>query len=71
MNYPSLEEVEKASQYELGRWKLFLPSPGMRAIDAGMEGEKLDEHQRFESMVMSHICERFLGWTTQLNGERS
>jgi hypothetical protein len=67
MNYPSLEQVESASQFELGRWLRFLDSPGMRAIDAGMTGEELDEHLFFESKVQARIGERFDGWNPTLS----
>ena len=33
MNYPTMEEVEKADRIQLCRWHRFLPSPGRSAID--------------------------------------
>ena len=32
MNYPTIEEVESASRYQIYAWYRFLPSPGTRAI---------------------------------------
>jgi len=54
MMYPPLEEVEKASKYQLGCWYRFLPSP---QNDAGVQ-------------VMNRIVERFNelgGWTPELS----
>jgi hypothetical protein len=67
MRYPSIEEVNNANHMQLGRWLRFLPSPGMNAIDHGMEGEELDEHLYFESLVLARIGERFEGWTPELS----
>ena len=67
MRYPSLEQVDNATQLELGRWLRFLPSPGMRAIEAGMIGEELDEHLFFESKIQARISERFEGWNSTLS----
>lgn len=63
MSFPSLEQVEAASQFQLARWMRFLPSPGQEA--AG----RPDFETVFESQleIQHRISQRFQGWTPDLS----
>lgn len=66
MRYPTLEQVDQASKYQLGYWIRFLPSPGMEYIGYQNFQEKLDE----EVIVMNKILEKFNalgGWSLELS----
>jgi hypothetical protein len=67
MQYPTLDQVEQASQMELGKWLRFLPSPGMSAIDKGITGDELEEVRSAEDIVLARIAARFDGWTAKLS----
>lgn len=63
MRYPTLEEVNKASPYQLLKWYRFLPSPGWNYItgdDAlddnnyGFIQDKIEE----EAVIMNEIGEQ-------------
>ncbi len=57
MNYPTLEQVEKAGREQLARWYRFLPSPGTCAI--GASAAKFEHALQREKEVMDLICSRF------------
>jgi hypothetical protein len=66
MNYPSLEEVEKASRTEWARWSRHLPSPGQNWLDS----EEYEDKLISESAVLNRILELFQnsgGWTPALS----
>jgi hypothetical protein len=69
MTYPTLAEVETASQHQLGSWLRFLKSPGMSIITSGTDytSDELDERLFNESTVLARIGERFNGWTPELS----
>jgi hypothetical protein len=54
MNYPTLEEVERADRLELCRWYRFLPSPGSKAVGRSEFYDILHK----EKPVMDRIVER-------------
>lgn len=54
MNFPTYEQVEKATDYQLGKWHRFLPVAS----------------NELESASLSHIHQRFTalgGWTPALS----
>ena len=53
--YPTSEEVEQATRYQLASWTRFLPSPGSRVIGQ----ENFYEIMENEAKIMDKICERF------------
>ena len=61
--YPTKEEVEAASQHQLGYWLRFLKSPGMSVIDT----DDFDEVLEAEVKIIELIQERFKGWNTTLS----
>lgn len=66
--YPTMEQAEKASRFQLGRWSRFLPSPGQGAIDT----DHFEESMAGEKIVMDRILERFGeggGWSPGLSKE--
>lgn len=71
MNYPTLDEVEKADRVQLARWFRFLKSPGESAIDkpdfeSVMHGEKAVQDriiERFQEMGgMTPAISKQIGW---------
>ena len=52
--YPSIEEVESATQLQLCRWWRFLKSPGQLAINS----DHFTETLRPEINIMDRIVER-------------
>lgn len=54
MRYPSLEDVEHASHFDLCQWQRFLPSPGMNCIGK----PEFENTSRLEANVMRRIIER-------------
>jgi hypothetical protein len=54
MNYPTLEEVEKADREQICRWWRFLPSPGAGAVGRDDFTEVLNQH----AIVLNRIGER-------------
>jgi len=66
MKYPTIDEVEKASHYQICEWCRFLPSPGWAAVGT----EHFEETLREEGLVLKYILERFSffgGWTPKLS----
>lgn len=67
MKYPTLEEVDAATQLQLARWYRFLPSPG--------ESHMHLEHKQFEAIllieetVLMKIIKNFKGFTPELSKE--
>jgi len=57
MNYPTIQEVEKADRLQLARWYRFLPSPGSGAT--GATRIVFDQAFQSEKKVMDRIMERF------------
>ena len=59
MSYPSLEAVEQADKFQLGKWVRFLPSPGVSGTF------------QTQSEVLDVIVDRFYnsmgGWTPELS----
>lgn len=53
--YPTPEEVEQASQLQLGKWIRFLPSPGASGIGRQDFLDKLTA----EEQILRRILERF------------
>lgn len=66
MDYPTLEQVNVGTQFEICKWHRFLPSPGRCAV--GMEDfDKVCEEQR---VILDRIEERFAefgGMTTEIS----
>jgi hypothetical protein len=66
MVYPTLNEINQASHYELGKWMRFLQSPGLCAA-----GEKdFDNVMNREKKLLDRIIERFSemgGWNPSLS----
>lgn len=64
MNYPTLEEVEKASKIQLGKWVRFLKSPGMSAVESG--SDNVEPVRIKEAAIMDKVMSRFYsemgGW---------
>lgn len=67
MNYPTPEEVEGASQHQLGKWLRFLPSPGMSAIDKRLTELEQTKVALYETQALGRIGERFEGWNPELS----
>ena len=67
MSYPTMEQVEAASRFQLGNWTRFLPSPGLNA--AGRDD--FDDVLQHESTILNRIIVRFYdelgGWNPQLS----
>lgn len=61
--YPSLNQVQAASQLQLAKWMRFLPSPGLQA--AG--NPDFEDVFNKENEVMTRITARFEGWTPALS----
>lgn len=55
IEYPSIEEVNKANRYDICRWWRFLPSPGF--AQAGHPN--FEEVCAQEKAIMDRISERF------------
>ena len=55
MNYPTIEEVEKADHIQLAKWYRFLESPGMSAAGTA----EFDEVMAAESVIMNRLVDRF------------
>ena len=68
MEYPTIEEVEKASHEQICRWWRFLKSPGQSAIGKGRP--LFEEIGQREMLVMNRIAERlkeFGGFTPTIS----
>jgi len=66
MGYPTLEQVNSASHYQICSWYRFLPSPGSRAIGRPDFEEVLNR----EAPIMDRIAERlkeFGGFTPEIS----
>ena len=66
MKYPSLREVEKANQVQLGRWMRFLASPGFDCVGK----PNFEDILAGEKLILSTIIERFErggDWTPELS----
>jgi len=63
VNYPIMEEVEKADRVQLCRWHRFLKSPGMSAIspycvDGTTARNYFEETLEAEKIILDRIEER-------------
>jgi len=68
INYPTLEEVEKANHIQICRWWRFLPSPGSRAL--GKNYEIFYECLKQEEEILNKISEKlesFGGFTPEIS----
>ena len=68
VNYPTMEEVEKADKLQLGIWWRFLPSPGTSGLNLPMSEFK--KVMVKEADIQKRIMERFNekgGWTTRIS----
>lgn len=68
-NYPTLEQVEKASLEQLAYWMRYLPSPGSSAIGENHR-EVFEGMLQAETIVLEAIATRFKelgGWTPELS----
>lgn len=66
MNYPTPEDVDKASHYDLAKWSRHLQSPGMSAVGK----DDFDQVMEAEGKIMDRIQERFRafgGWNSTLS----
>ena len=66
MKYPTMDEVNAASHYQICSWSRFLPSPGMYAIGR----DDFQEIMEREAKIMERICERradFGGFTPAIS----
>lgn len=66
MNYPTLDEVEKANHEQICRWHRFLPSPGQNFIEKPEFEAKLQE----ECLIQTRIGEKlkaFGGFTPAIS----
>ncbi|MGB5812413.1 MAG: hypothetical protein WBG86_17880 [Polyangiales bacterium] len=64
--YPTMDEVDKASRIQLGRWQRYLPSPGTSGIGHSGFGDVLAT----ESAVADLIAKRFNekgGWSPNIS----
>lgn len=57
MNYPTLEQVEAADRYDLGKWYRYLPSPGANSINKPRA--TFQEIMEKEVVIMNRIVARF------------
>ena len=56
MNYPTMEEVEKADRIQICRWYRFLPSPGWYTL--GLDDPNFETVMMKEKAIMDRIVER-------------
>ncbi len=66
MAYPTMEQVEQASQIQLARWYRFLESPGTEAIDKSNFDEVLREQVKIQARLLERF-ESFGGWNPTLS----
>ena len=66
MNYPTMEEVEKADRLTICRWFRFLPSPGTRAIGKPNFNEVLEEEVKIMNRIDGRLKE-FGGFTPEIS----
>ncbi len=57
MYYPTIEEVDSASRYQICKWWRFLPSPGSGSINKSRA--EFDIALVSEAIIMNRIAERF------------
>lgn len=55
MDYPTLEEVEKADRIQICNWHRYLPSPGENYLGENNSQEKADE----ELIILNAIVLKF------------
>ena len=68
MKYPSFEEIEAATHYQLGQWYRFLPSPGLSGVYGWQE--ELQAAMKEETLKMDRIVDRHKelgGWNPTLS----
>jgi len=58
MEYPTIEEVQKATRMELCRWYRFLPSPGMNTT----KNSEFESALQREAKIMLLITDRLKGF---------
>ena len=61
--FPTLEQAQVASQFQLATWMRTLPSPGLRAAGS----PDFEDVFNKENEVMNCIIARFKGWTPTLS----
>ena len=60
MKYPTMEEVNEATRYQICEWWRFLPSPGSRGINRWTPSSfEFRDELAAEVIIMNRIAERF------------
>lgn len=70
MIYPTIEQVEKATHYDICKWWRFLPSPGTAVLMLQTVPENAPEIVAVEVAVMDRIAVRlneFGGFTPEIS----
>jgi len=69
--YPTMEEVEKASHYQICSWYRFLPGPGSKSIGKDDFNQVLEEEGKIMDRISARLKElggftpeisKSLGW---------
>lgn len=55
MNYPTLEEVERASHYQLCAWHRFLHSPGAQAVGSPEFYDVMIREARIQDVIETRL----------------
>ena len=55
--YPTLEQVNNASHYEICEWVRFLPSPAMSYVGLPNFAEKLEEQATIMDRIVARLAE--------------
>lgn len=66
MKYPTLQQVDQSSKFQLGRWIRFLRSPGWDHVAA----ENFETMREDEAFILDCILEKFHrlgGWDPELS----
>jgi len=68
MNYPTIEEVQKADRTTLARWYRFLPSPGWCAIreDNEVFERVMEKEQEIQKLIVKRFDEMG-GFTSEIS----
>ncbi len=64
--YPTMDEVEKASHYQICSWYRFLDSPGLRSIGEEDFNEVLEEEGKIMDRITARLKE-FGGFTPSIS----
>lgn len=65
-SYPTMEEVEKASHYQICSWYRFLDSPGLGAIGKDNFNDVLEEEGKIMDRITTRLKE-FGGFTPAIS----